>query len=265
VKLLNSEETAKSRIRSIIWDFLNTNKWKDIDDFSLALTNKFYDMLRQHDLSPESLLRIFNGIKTVFFRANKISKKQFADLLISDVGKQLMTIVAEGYTTILTISEIFPRMNSISDTLAGKSIGMIQGKEKFLQDGLRNILRKQGASPIPRREKDTAQEIADVEFFRVKLQNRLYTLSIVAKGFKSISGKTLTWEDVAHQVARAYQRGTPDHIILASAKEPTDGLITNLEEYSQTVGRPGLVIFVPPMDLTKILLAYGQRSSEQEN
>jgi len=258
VKSLNNEENVKSRIRSTIWDFLNTNKWKDIDDFSLDLANSLYDTLLQSSLSAENLSRILDTIRTSFFRINKISKKQFANLLISDIGKRLVTIFDEGRARIsLTTPEIFPKMNSIEDSCAKKCIEMIQGEEKFLQDSLRSILREEGASPIPQRERDTAQEIADIELFKIKLKDRMFKFAVVVKGYKSVSGKTLTWKDVTHQFVRAYQRGKPDHIILASAKEPADGLITSLEEYAQSVERPGLVIFVPPLDFAKILLAYG--------
>lgn len=258
MKSLNNEENVKSRIRSTIWDFLNTNKWKDTDDFSLDFSDKIYDTLLQSCLSSENLLKILSNLRTIFFRVNKISKKQFADLLLSDIGRQLKTIAAEARAEIyIEPKEIFPKMNTIEEVHAKKCVEMIKGEEKFLQDSLRSILREEGASPIPQRERDTAQEVADIEFFKIKLGNRKLRFAVVVKGFKSVSGKTLTWKDIAHQVMRAYQRGKPDHVILASAKEPTDGLITSLEEYAQSIDRPGLVIFIPPVDLTKILLTYG--------
>lgn len=245
-----------------MWDFLNTNKWKDMDDFSLNLSSRLYDMLLELSLSLEDLLRILDKIRTSFFRINKISKKQFANLLLSDIGKQLETIVAEAPVKISpTMSGIFPKMNSIKNSHAKKCIVAIQGGEKFLQDSLRSILREEGASPMPQRERDTAQEVADIELFKTKLKDRMLRFAVVVKGFKSVSGKTLAWKDVAHQVMRAYQRGKPDHILLASAKEPADGLVTSLEEYAQSVGKPSLVIFIPPLDLAKILLAYNYLKS----
>jgi hypothetical protein len=70
-----------------------------------------------------------------------------------------------------------------------------------------------------------------------------------------VSRRTITWKDVSHQITRAYQYGKPDHILLILVKEPADGLITNVEAYSNSVGKPFLVLPIIPIDLAKILLA----------
>jgi hypothetical protein len=258
VKTLNHDEKSKTRIRSAVWDFLNSNKWKDVDDFSLNFSDGLYETLLESELSLGNLSKILEKTKTTFFQLNKISKKQFANTLLSDIGRKLIKIAGESCASV-TISqyEIFPKMKSVSDSKAKKHLKDMQGTEKFLQDSLRRILREEGGTPIPQRKEDTAQEVADIEIFKTRLRNRMFRFAIVVKGYKSVSGKTLTWKDVAHQVMRAYQRGRPDHVILASGKDPVDGLITNLEEYAQSTKRPNLVIFIPPLDFTKILLAYG--------
>jgi hypothetical protein len=92
----------------------------------------------------------------------------------------------------------------------------------------------------------------------MKSRGTMSRISVVVKGYKSIKGSTkLNHEAISHQIERAFQRGKPDHIILASALEPVDGLISSLEEYADSVGRPNLITLIPPLDLTKILLAYG--------
>jgi hypothetical protein len=95
VKNLSSQENAESRIRSVVWDFLHSNQWNENDDFSLELSNKLFKILTQSALSTESLLNAINSIKTSFFRINKVTKKEFAKLLISDLSQRLLTIVSE--------------------------------------------------------------------------------------------------------------------------------------------------------------------------
>ena len=48
-------------------------------------------------------------------------------------------------------------------------------------------------------------------------------------------------------------RTHPDYVIVASAKDPVDGLVTEMKTYSRDVGNPNLVLFVPPVDLAKFL------------
>lgn len=255
--MIRLKNKTMSRIQSQVLDFLNKNGWQDLDDFSLRLTDGLYETLTCSELNFGTLKELLEEVKTNFFIINKVSKKQFVNLLLSEIGMYLTAIIAGTPVKIsLTLSEIFPKMDSITDKKANKYIKMIQCDERFLRENLMNILRKLGAAPIPNRGKDTAQEVADIELFRIKIKNRFFKFAVIIKGFKSVSGKTLTLKDVMHQVTRAYQRGRPDHIILASAKEPTDGLITSLAEYANSVHDTDLIIFIPPLDFTKILIGY---------
>ena len=89
---LSNEREVKSQIRSIIWDFFHSNGWSDPDDFSLALSRQLFKLMSQSPLSVESVIKITASIKTSFFKANRISKKDFATILISDAGNKLMTV-----------------------------------------------------------------------------------------------------------------------------------------------------------------------------
>ena len=253
MNLLKNE--SKSHIQSCVLEFINNNCWKDSDDFSIRLTDNISKDLKQTKLSSDALLKSLKKIKTNFFVANKVSKSRFATLLCSEIGPRLEEIILSDFSY-LELPKLFPKIQSVTDGKAKQFIKMIEGDEKFLRDSIVEILRSQGATPIPLRGKDTAQEVADIELFRINLDGNYFKFAVVIKGFNSIRGKTLTWKDISHQVTRANQRGNPDYIILISAKEPTDGLITNLDEYSHSVGKPELLVFVTPLDLTKIMLSY---------
>lgn len=115
MRSLKHEGNAGARIRSAIWDFLHTNKWTDKDDFSLLFSEKIYEkLLRAPRFSIEELLEILDGIGTTFFMVNRISKRQFAELLISDCGRKLAAIVAETPTVIsLDKPKILPKVAKI--------------------------------------------------------------------------------------------------------------------------------------------------------
>jgi hypothetical protein len=121
---------------------------------------------------------------------------------------------------------------------------------------LRRALRSKGASPIPKRGKDSPLEIADVEHFRMAIAGRTLTFVAVVKGFRSVRGARLSWENIAHQISRAYSATHPDYILLMTAKEPKDGLITLLAQYARDVENPNLMIFVTPTDVAKFLKAF---------
>jgi hypothetical protein len=89
---LSNEGEVKSQIRSIIWDFFHSNGWSDPDDFSLALSRHIFKLMSQSPLSSDSVLKITASTKTSFFRTNRISKKDFATILVSDVGDKLMRV-----------------------------------------------------------------------------------------------------------------------------------------------------------------------------
>jgi hypothetical protein len=253
--MLKKENEIKSRIRSLLWDFIYNNKWKDLDDFSLRLADRLFESMKQSTISIQNVQDLLRKTRTNFFVVNKVSKRDFAQKLFAELRIYFHDIIAEASVPLSTV-DLFPEMSSVSEEEVEQKLGSLDVEEKYLQDCLRKILRKKKASPVPDRKRDTAQEVADVEQFRMKTKGYAMNLVAVVKGYRSISAKTLTWEDVSHQITKAYQRTRPDYIILISAKDPADGLISSLNEYATTVGNPNLVIFVPPRDLTRLLIAY---------
>ncbi len=155
----------------------------------------------------------------------------------------------------INLSDIFPKITTIKDSNASVNMDKIIGKEKWLQDNFRKILREEGSSPIPQRGKDSAHEVADVEIFNKEVKGKICSFALIVKGFKSFKRKKLTWKDIAHQVTKAY-RGKPDYILVLSAKEPVDGLITKFREYAISVNNKNLIIFGPPLDCIRLLMSY---------
>lgn len=69
----------KAAIQSRIWDVLHENSWKELDNFSITLS----DILTKKMImgSKPKLVPILNQIKTNFFTINKVTKQKFATLL----------------------------------------------------------------------------------------------------------------------------------------------------------------------------------------
>ena len=150
---------------------------------------------------------------------------------------------------------IFPEIKRVKDNVLESAHDKLRMPEAKLQDLIRHGFRKIGASPIPFRAKDSPNEIADIEFFRVRIGKRLTSFAVVVKGFNSIPGKRLSWEDISHQVTKAQMLGKPDHVMVISAKEPKDTVVTYLTMYGQAVENPNLVVFVPPRELLRFILS----------
>jgi hypothetical protein len=64
--------------------------------------------------------------------------------------------------------------------------------------------------------------------------------------------RKLNWESISHQMTKAYET-KPNYILVLSAREPVDGVITQMMHYAESVGNKNLVIFAPPLDVAKFL------------
>jgi len=227
-------------------------QWTDLDDFSLRLTDELFDTAMAAGIKPEVVGKVVHRIRTNFFSANKMSKAQFAKKLQARVSD--FEVIMHEISLPLTTTDLFPEISKVQDSQVDEYLPL-DVEERYLQDSLRRVLRAKRGTPISDRNKDTAQEVADIEHFRIEVKEKGVSLAVVVKGYRSVSHKTITWQDVSHQVTKAYQRTKPDYILLAIAKDPTDGVITSLKEYGQTTGKPDLVIVLPPRDFVRLLLS----------
>lgn len=73
----------KASIRSRVWDVMNTNGWTELDDFSLVISDKIAKKMIARDVI--NLTKILLNVKTNFFSANSISRKEFVNELEKEV------------------------------------------------------------------------------------------------------------------------------------------------------------------------------------
>ena len=127
--------------------------------------------------------------------------------------------------------------------------------EDKIQEALVDSLREKNATNCRGRAKDTVLEVSDLEHFSVNVKGIPTTFSAVVKGYKSISGKTITWENIAHQVIKAFNRTHPDYILLVLAKNPADSVTSELIQYAKSIGNQNLIVMCDPLELTRFLIA----------
>jgi hypothetical protein len=205
-------------------------------------------------MGDHDITKALSKSPSTFFRFNSITKQLFAN---ESLIRKIEAAWKREFIPVLEFATIFPEVLEVSDEEASKLVDKLNIPESKIQDTLRAALRSKGATSIPRRGKDSSLEVADVEHYRMKIAGREATFAAVVKGVDSVKGPRVSLKDISHQVMRAYTTTHPDHILLLSAKEPKDGLISSLTRYGQDVQKPNLVIFVPPLDLTKFLKTCG--------
>jgi hypothetical protein len=243
--------SLRIKLLNIILNHIGSHRWINYDNFAEQLVEGIIAGFQTGDYD---LPMIFSKTPPTFYRLNSIPKKLF---LTSDLIKKIENQLELEKTQTLNFESIFPEIKNITENEATELIDKIKIPEEDIQNALRKALRLKGASPIPRRGKDSSLEIADIEHFRMTVMGRTLTFAAVVKGYRSIGSVRLSWKDIASQVTRAYSATRPDYILLLTALEPKDSLITALTKYAQDVGNPNLIIFVPPMDLVKFLKAFG--------
>ncbi|MGI0013662.1 MAG: HNH endonuclease signature motif containing protein [Nitrososphaera sp.] len=62
-------------MRSRIWDVMNANGWRELDDFSLELSQKIAEKMVAR--KRITLSQIISSVRTNFFTSNKISRAKF--------------------------------------------------------------------------------------------------------------------------------------------------------------------------------------------
>jgi hypothetical protein len=229
---------------------IRAHDWTDFDQFSVDFTD---EIVKQFGKGNFDIEKIFDSVKGSFLSLNSITKKQFlSDVIKAGILKAWNKAFLYS-VPFISFLDIFPSLQQITDQVALPNIDKLKKiEEEVEQEQFRLALRELGATAIARRGKDSALEISDLEHFHMIVKGRDSTFSAVVKGYKSLPGK-LNLEGIAHQIWKAYTT-RPDYILLISAKEPVDGLVTQLNQYSNNVGNSNLIVFMPPLDLVKFLM-----------
>lgn len=246
---MTKRQELEITVLSEILRFIRENSCNDTDDFASKLAGLYVECLSKttHQFATKS-----QEVTTNFFRRNKVKRAIFMSNLEARLAK-LKLVGPTDIVPLLRFVDIFPEIGDIDDSRVRSIDAQLKIAEEVIQTALRDALREKGASPIVRRGKDSVLEVADLEHFYMTVKDRQSSFSAVVKGYKSISAKRVSWEDIAHQITKAH-RTKPDHILFLTAKEPKDSVLSEIVSYCADVQKPHLVIFVTPMDLAKFLI-----------
>ena len=228
--------------------------WTDYDNFSSELA---YNIAKTRPRSRNELIEVINSFQCPFFTLNKITKNQFIEILPMD---EILSLFGK-YVEIgsITFADVFSETNNVSIDEGKELISdLAHVPEHTIQGALLDSLREKNATNCRGRTKDTVLEVADLEHFSLDVKSTPRTFAVVAKGYKSVRGKTITWEDIAHQVTKAYNRTTPDHILIVLAKNPADSVVSELVQYGKSVGNENLAIIADPLTVVRFLKARNE-------
>jgi len=239
------------KLLNIILNYINARDWTNYDNFAEDFVDRIIESFSRDNFDINGIL---SKSSSTFFSLNSIDKRSF-------LSPQLLQRIKESWKTLavptsLRLENIFPEIKKVPDNEVRSVAIKLDLPESKIQDTLREAFRSKGGSPIPRRGKDSPLEVADIEHFKMIVHGRPYTFAVVVKGYRSIRGSKLSWADVSHQVTRAYSATHPDYVMLFSAKESKDGLVTALAQFAQDVGNQHMIIFIPPMDLARLLRTF---------
>lgn len=243
-----AQNQIKIKILNVIQNYIQDHNWINYDDFSDDFTE---EILTQFAKGNFDLTKILDKTKGSFLQLNKIKKEQFLnEVFVNSVLKSWNNVIKYSIP-VCRFTDIFPELIKIHDNDVKELQDKLRIEEAIIQTTLRDALREKNATSMAQRGKDSPLEVADLEHFEMKINGRDFGFTVVVKGYNSLSGK-VRWKDIAHQITKAY-RTHPDYILVVSAREPVDDVVSEMKLYSKDVGNSNLVLFVPPLDLLKFL------------
>lgn len=269
-KFLNKKISLKPNeiiaIQDIVLEYILSNGWRDYEKFARNLSEK---ILKRRPETEKAVVQCIKNFAHPFYSFNLITKKEVLKRFpinqviqrLSNIPEQkgitkttiIVTQQSKPKFSLITFRQIFPEIEEITIKEAKQLVTKLDMPERLIQDTLRTALRERGATNMTERKSDTSLEIADLEDFSLKVGRRWVSFVSVVKGYNSLKKRHATWKEIAHQIVKAYHGTKPNHILLVLAKDPTDGLITQLVNYGESIGNRNLVILIDPVELARFL------------
>jgi len=208
----------------------------------------------EHPTDKAQVVEIVRRFPTAFYSLNQVEREAFIRAFPTD---EILEILKTGATLgPLSFLDVFDETNHVSVGDGKRYTEKLTSlDERVIQDAIRDSIREKNASNPVEREHDSSIEVADHEHFSLKVKGVNMSFVGVVKGYKSVRSATIRWQDVAHQVVKAFNRTGPNHVLLVLAKNPADTVISESVAYGKTVGNPGLVVICDPVNLSRFLKA----------
>jgi hypothetical protein len=238
-------------LTNLVLNIILPRGWVDYDNFSSSLA--FY-IIKAKPKSRNELIEAITSFQHPFFKLNCINKNTLIEIFPTNEALQLFKKNLQIDS--ITFLDVFTETARINLSEGEKLVATLRNiPEHEIQQALVNSLRDKNATNCVGRNKDTVLEVGDLEHFLLEIKSIPRTFGVVVKGHNSVSGKTITWKDIAHQINRIYNRTNPDHILVILAKNLTDSVVSELVQYSKSIGNENLVILADPLTLARFLRA----------
>lgn len=255
-------------VQDILLEYILSNRWKDYEGFARSLSER---ITLKTPKTESQVVKCIKDFPHPFYSFNSINKNLFLQRFptkrildrmeylfeeqIADEKTMVTAEVVKSQPILISPTQLLPDIEKTTIEEAKQLLPKLNVKERIIQDTLRTALRERGASRITERKSDTSLEIADLEDFSLEIGSKWLSFVSIVKGYASLKKKRVRWEDIAHQITKGYQGTVPNYVLLVLAKDPVDGLITQLINYGKTVGNRNLVILIDPLNLARFLHA----------
>lgn len=239
----------KIKILNVVLNHVHDHDWTDYDNFSDNFSDEIIENFGNNNFDLDGILEKAKGH---FLKANHVTRDGFLSQSFRNNLVRAWHKAQKYSVPVCRFTDIFSELNSISYLEAKSKLSSLADvEESKIQESLRDALREKGATPMPSRGHESPVEIADIEPFSLKVNGREFIFTGVVKGYNSL--KKANPEKIMHQILKAYLPH-PEYVILVTAKDPVDFLLTLIRRHSIDVGNPNLVIVVPPLELARFLV-----------
>jgi hypothetical protein len=249
---LTVKQSQEIALTNRLLNFVLARGWTNYDNFSTNLARR---IISSKSRTVSGIVKAIDAFHSPFFRLNGISKKRFIE---NFPVQELVEILGNTEVSPITFLDVFPETSRIDMAEGKKSVSKLNIEESVIQNAIRDSLREKNATNAIERGHDSVLEVADHEHFSLDVKGSHRSFAGVVKGYRSLGGaKTVNWEKIAHQVVRAHNRTHPDHVLLVLAKAPADSVISELQQYADSIDKPTLMVLCDPVTLGRFLRARG--------
>lgn len=232
-------------------NFIAARGWTDYNSFSSQFA---FETVKTKPKNSAAIIKILQSYKGSFYSLNGINPDDFINNFPIESILEILRRYAPSKP--LTFSDVFRETNTVT-LESGKVLALLLKNidERVIQDAIQDSMRELNATNATERDHDSVLEASDREHPVIVIDGVAGSFSLVVKGYKSTSSKTITSQDIIHQIIKSYNRTKPDHILLVIAKNLADGVISELVEYGKSVGKEYLIILCDPVNLARFLKA----------
>ena len=176
---LQVQNQIKIKVYNVVLNYIQNHDWINHDGFADDFTDEIIEQFQKGNFNLDKIL---DKTKGSFLQLNKIKKEQFLnDVFVNSLLKS-WNKANKYHIPVCRLTDIFPEILEIHDRDVLESTNKLDMAESIIQNAFRDALREKGATSMAQRGKDSPLEVADLEYFELKISGTDYSFSVVVKG-----------------------------------------------------------------------------------